>query len=129
MSGALGWETTDSTKEIETVGTDLYGFARDSETYKAANDLNITIQELHSNDPQGDLFHIPIKRFELDYEKFYDNLPFRFGGEPIADESNEDGYAMPTAYDENDVMFECPRGICIISRTKWLEGWRNCPGC
>ena len=129
VHGELEWETIESANELKTVGTDLYGFAQNSEAYNVANDLNIPIQELQSKEKQGDLFHTPVKRYDIDHSKYYDLVPFRFGGDELVNETDEDGYARPFAYDDTDVLFECPRGMCMISRTKWSEGWRSCPGC
>ena len=127
MHGSLDYETAESMqKESE---LKVYGFVKDSEMYNAITELNISIYEMQSDNLQGDLFYTPIERYEIDYGKFWEMFPFKLGGGTIADESDEGCYGMPIAYDEQDVMFECPRGLCAISREMWADGWRHCPGC
>ena len=129
VNGELDWDTELSIHEAQEVKPDVYGFAYGSEAYKVANELNIEITQVHSDNPQGDLFYTPVQRYLIDYEKFYDKFPFHFGGEKMELEIHEDGSYNPVAYDESDVMFECPRGICYIPRHAWTDGFRSCAGC
>ena len=108
-----------------------YAFEVDSEAYQAAVDLNLPIVRIEVGTVQADLFAPePPPAYELDYERFTEKMdPFDFGGPPIEVEEDVEGYANPVAFDKYDVMFQCPRGLCTISRGRWNKGYRYCRGC
>ena len=110
------------------------GFVRDSEAWQDARLLDAPLIEIRLGPPRTrDLFG-PAEhpRFTID-ESFLD-YPLALGGPPPA------GYEQPPypllepfvgafAWDEERVLLHCPRGACLVPRSRWERGIRSCPGC
>ena len=73
------------------------------------------------------------KRYQVDIEDLYrardygGEHPLGPDGERILNET-QDTY-RPYAWDEERVLVSCPRGMCMIGRRRWNNGYRSCPGC
>ena len=110
--------------------------APDTPAYDAAVSLNIPLIEFttsvepelrKSASDQPELFQPKTKTAAfIDDCEFNSKMPFAFGGDPI---EQDDEYNNLVAYDCDNVLFYCPRGLCIIQRDKWLNGIRFCGGC
>jgi len=109
------------------------GFAEGSQAYEFAKALGLSIEEQQSKEPEGtaDLFHEPLfKRYWL-AEDFWNIFPMRFGG-PDPDDActpESEYFEGAVAWDEDYILFPCPRGVCMIGREDWQKGCRQCRGC
>ena len=70
-------------------------------------------------------------RFRLDEEGLNERFPVALGG-PVPDDAyqaNDDEFGGALAWDDDHVLFMCPRGVCGLNRQQWAEGRRYCAGC
>lgn len=120
-------------------GDDRVGFRRDSEIHQWAQIAGLTVREVPPKEgEQIDLFAEPPQELlmieEIEQLPEKELFPKSFGGEAPADaldwdKQGELEYGDAWAWDEEEVMFPCPRGLCVIDRKLWEEGHRHCAGC
>ena len=114
----------------------LPGFAEGSVRHLEAIAARVPLIHLGTETEQQDLFASDETpgRFEINEDSLWLKAPYGYGGAPPEDTGSGplgeiDEWETAVGWDENTVMIVCPRGACIISRTRWNEGWRCCPGC
>ena len=151
MSGGLDSETPASAAERERVEKANEGkrpsgrikippgFVEGSEAWNVARHFDWPLLEMLPTvdpEPQGDMFADapPLaRRFVLDNDFMDTGFPIRVGGEPPDGAVDSEELCMecsaPFAWDAEHVLTACPRGWCLIERSRWQEGWRHCPGC
>ena len=145
LEGSVNYETSESAAQFNQVQEEnklkkpserripASGFVQGSQAYEYAEALGLSIELQQHKEPDGtaDLFHEPlIPRYFLAHD-FYELFPMRFGGAAPDDAytPESDHYEGAIAWDENHVLFPCPRGVCMIGRTDWQKGCRQCRGC
>lgn len=103
-------------------------FVVGSQMHSAAKTCDLPIEVL-ATQFQTDMFDTsePDSVFVLDLLALENMIPISFGGAQI--EREHESYSNPFAYDENRVLIQCPRGMCIIERTRYDKGIRHCVGC
>lgn len=151
MNGWLAYETEASDAELERVKAEDAdkpaaqrrsppgGFVEGSEAHGAAVAVGWPLVALGRGDEHlnvlPDLFDAPAplsERYDLDEAWIEAGFPVAWGGDPPADNMTEADYVedgIAIAWDEARVIVQCPRGVCVIPREAWAEGWRHCPGC
>ena len=139
MTGYLSSETAESERERDREARKPKGarrpipdgFVENSDAWKAARLIGWPLIELKpSGDGQAEMFEAPLMpRFAIDAD-WHDEIPIALGGEEPDDAYRElDEAGTCIAWDDERVLFWCPRGVCSIERARWQEGWRHCAGC
>ena len=113
----------------------LPGFAEGSERHRRAVLAGVPLVEYEVPKGQDDLFAAPAGPKRLDVEEcaIYTIAPYAYGGPPPEGSEEEIDeiidWHTPIAWDAQRVMIMCPRGLCLLKRKRWEEGWRSCRGC
>ena len=112
------------------------GFAVGSDAWKAARDLGFPLKKNLERSPERgafDLFSTPVTRYEIDTERMWaDNMvPWAADSSPRPDGFTDDGIAHGDGWgwSANEVAVICPRALCLIPRTSWEAGYRQCAMC
>ena len=112
----------------------LPGFAKDSERHRDALIAGTPLIELVIKGDQPDMFAEPEAqiRFALDEDELWETAPYAYGG-PTPKGAYTPGteiehYESAIAWDDKHIMFPCIRGICMVTRERWLHT-QCCPGC
>ena len=111
------------------------GFAEGSPIYKECKELGLELIQYHHYEPPQknlDMFDVEeelIKRYVVDFQP-----PYPFGGVEPPDVYDVEAptelmFGAAVAWDEETVVFECPRGFCKLPRREWGNGRRRCSGC
>lgn len=137
MTGSLSGETAESEREREMEARKPKGarrpvpdgFVENSEAWQAARLIGWPLEIKPTGEGQAEMFETLTPRFAIDTEWEHE-LPIALGGDEPDDayrDLEEAGTCI--GWDEERVLFWCPRGVCSIERDRWQEGWRHCPGC
>ena len=113
------------------------GFARDSEAWQLAERFHVPLIECTEEPPGAagfDLFTRPVIRYVIDHGNLARTmLPWPADASDLppdvdpADPELDVGDCV--AWSRDQVAFFCPRGVCVIERTAWDDGYRQCAGC
>ena len=159
MMGSLETETQESKKEVENlVKTNRIkkkrdrlpipeGVAENSDMHLAAELLQVPIFCLDDDEDNKDILdkttmdmfidtttQEKTRRYIVLYEELFECLPLNLGGTEPCDSldpetESENIYGIAYAWDKENILFHCPRGLCTISRIDWNKGDRFCAGC
>lgn len=113
------------------------GFARDSEAWQLSQRFHVPLIECTEQSPDDagfDLFTRPAVRYVIDHDHLARNIlpwPADTSDAPpdVDPEDPELDIGDCLAWSRDQVAFYCPRGVCVIERTAWNDGYRRCAGC
>ena len=155
MMGCLDTETDESREQIRKITESNklkkkksqrplpIGYAKGSELHKAAEILNIPRADFDEDDVDTcsdttlDMFideeiEENMARFIILEDELYNVFPMNLGGETPDDSYDPDveaDYGIALAWDDRNILTQCPRGMCCMSRSDWNDGYRRCRMC
>lgn len=149
LNGFTDYDTPESEaarKAIETFNTRCkpkerlpisHPIAKHSQAWRDAQTAGITLHPIPAppTPPQQDLFSTPprdVARYAIAEEDLCN--PISYGGDAPYPDDIIDEYGMlehwsAFAWDAERILITCPRGVCLVPRHRWAEGWRCCPAC
>ena len=115
----------------------IRGIAEGSQAWHDAHTAGITLHRIPAPPPppQQDLFSTPprdVNHYAIAEEDLCH--PISYGGDSLYPEEVIDEYGLlehwtAFAWDAERILITCPRGVCLLPRHRWAEGWRFCPAC
>ena len=145
MNAAADFETDESRAQREAIEAEnrqkkpadrrhvAHGFVQGSQAWEFAQTLKLPLVQQLNHEPGDslDMFAEPLERRWNVQQDWWQLMPFRLAGEPPDDayDNTDDEYGGALAWDADEVLFFCPRGICRLDRACWAEGHRRCQGC
>ena len=155
MMGCLDTETDESREQIRKITESNklkknkdrrpvpIGHAKGSALHKAAEILNVPRVDFDEDDADtgsdttmdmfiDDEMEENMARFIILEDDLYHVFPMNLGGETPDDSYEPDveaDYGIALAWDDENVLTQCPRGVCCMSRAEWNDGYRRCRMC
>lgn len=155
MMGCLDTETDESREQIRKITESNklkkkkdrrpipIGYAKGSECHKAAEIFNIPRIDFNENDSDTcsdttiDMFideeiEENMARFIILEDELYNVFPMNLSDETPDDSYDPDveaDYGIALAWDDRNILTQCPRGVCCMSRAEWNDGYRRCRMC